>query len=131
MERVVFFSTKSGNTLRFVEKLGFEAVRIPYSVSIPMPVLDKPFVLVCPTYADGEGAGAVPKPVINFLNNEVNRGLLKGVVASGNRNFGDLYAAAGDIIARKCKVPLLHRFELMGTPEDVTHVRKKIEELKA
>jgi protein involved in ribonucleotide reduction len=35
---------------------------------------------------------------------------------------------AGDIIAAKCKVPHLYRFELMGTPEDVTRVQKGLEE---
>lgn len=94
-----------------------------------MPVLDKPYVMVCPTYADGDGKGAVPKQVIAFLNNEVNRHFIKGVVASGNRNFGEFYAAAGDIIAHKCNVPLLHRFELMGTPDDVMRIKEKIQNL--
>ena len=29
-----------------------------------------------------------------------------------------------DIIAAKCKVPYLYRYELMGTPEDTAAVRK-------
>jgi len=39
--------------------------------------------------------------------------LLRGVIASGNRNFGEAYGRAGDVIARKCGVPWLYRFELM------------------
>jgi len=34
---------------------------------------------------------------------------------------------AGDIIAAKCQVPHLYRFELMGTPEDVQRVNQGLE----
>ena len=44
--------------------------------------------------------------------------------SSRNTNFGEAYGIAGDIIAAKCHVPLLYRFELMGTPEDTTIVRE-------
>ena len=58
-----------------------------------------------------------------FLNNPANRAWIRGVVASGNTNFGTAYCAAGDIIAAKCRVPFLYRFELMGTREDTRKVR--------
>lgn len=38
------------------------------------------------------------------------------MIAAGNRNFGDGWGRAGDVIAQKCAVPYLYRFELMGTP---------------
>jgi protein involved in ribonucleotide reduction len=50
------------------------------------------------------------------------------VIGAGNTNFGDNYCMAGDIIAAKCKVPHLYRFELMGTPEDVNRVQQGLEE---
>jgi protein involved in ribonucleotide reduction len=65
----------------------------------------------------------VPKQVIAFLNNEHNRSLIHGVIAAGNNNFGAEFAYAGNVIARKCGVPYLYRFELMGTPDDVDAVR--------
>ena len=46
--------------------------------------------------------------------------------SSGNTNFGEAYAAAGPIISRKCHVPLMYRFELMGTREDVHAVREGV-----
>ena len=58
-----------------------------------------------------------------FLNDPANREWIRGVIASGNTNFGEAYCAAGDIIAAKCKVPYLYRYELMGTPEDTAAVR--------
>ena len=49
--------------------------------------------------------------------------LLRGVIAAGNTNFGAEFCYAGDVVSRKCGVPFLYRFELMGTVEDVEAVR--------
>jgi ribonucleoside-diphosphate reductase protein NrdI len=87
----------------------------------------RPFVLVVPTYGGTGGEGSVPKQVIRFLNNPQNRKLLRGVIGAGNTNFGDNYCMAADIIAAKCQVPHLYRFELMGTPEDVTRVNQGLD----
>lgn len=126
---IVYFSTQSGNTLNFVQRLGMKAARIPLSANDDPLKVDEPYVLICPTYADGEGKGAVPKQVIHFLNDETNRSHLKGVIASGNRNFGQFYAYAGDVIAKRCQVPFLYRFELRGLPEDIENVRKCVSSL--
>lgn len=121
---VVFFSSVSNNTARYVAKAaesgGFTATRLPL-VRTDAPVLaTAPFVLVTPTYGAGNGPGAVPKQVIAFLNVPQNRALLAGVVSTGNTNFGAGYCLAGQIIAAKCSVPHLHRTEILGTAEDVT-----------
>lgn len=92
-----------------------------------MPDPGRPFVLVCPTYADGEGRGAVPKQVIRFLNDPARRGLIRGIIAAGNRNFGATYALAGRVVAQKCNVPVLYRFELAGNDNDITRVRAGLE----
>lgn len=125
---IVYYSSASGNTQRFVERLEVDSIRLPINADEPMPILDQPYVLVCPTYADGEGRGAVPKSVIKVLNHAENRAHLKGVIASGNRNFGELFAQAGKIIAHKCKVPVLYRFELSGTQHDVQAVQQGLEQ---
>lgn len=120
---VVFYSSASGNTARFVARLNALATRIPISPKDEMPAARRPFVLICPTYADGEGRGAVPKQVIRFLNNPANRAQIRGAIAAGNRNFGATFALAGRIIAQKCNVPLLYSFELAGTETDIACVR--------
>ena len=126
---LVYFSSVSENTHRFVQKLDMAAIRIPLHGRIEV---DEPYVLVLPTYgggrrapnvADKTGGGYVPRQVIAFLNNEHNRALLRGVIAAGNTNFGAEFCYAGDVVARKCGVPYLYRFELMGTEEDVQAVR--------
>ncbi|MFT4161576.1 class Ib ribonucleoside-diphosphate reductase assembly flavoprotein NrdI [Shinella sp.] len=127
MGDLVYFSSRSENTRRFVEKLGVEALRLPLDAAREAPQADRPFVLVSPTYGGGGEKGAVPKPVIRFLNNPRNRSLIRGVIAAGNTNFGAGYAVAGNIISAKCAVPFLYRFELLGTDEDVDNVRQGLE----
>lgn len=120
---LVYYSSVSGNTARFVARLGLDALRIPISPADAIPEPDRPFVLICPSFADGQGRGAVPKQVIRFLNDPARRAGLRGVIASGNRNFGAHFACAGDVIAVKCNVPVLYRFELAGTDIDMARVR--------
>lgn len=127
MGGLVYFSSGSGNTARLVEKLGLPATRLPMSAAAEVPLVEAPFVLICPTYADGEGRGAVAKPVIAFLNVAANRALLRGVIASGNRNFGATFAMAGQVIATKCNVPVLYRFELAGTETDIARIRSGLD----
>ena len=128
MGSVVYFSSATGNTRRFVEKLGLPAARIPLlPKDEPLRVTDE-YVLIVPTYGGGPDTKAVPKQVIRFLNDEHNRGLCRGVIAAGNTNFGEAYGLAGNIIAKKLQVPYLYRFELFGTPDDVTAVREGLEQ---
>lgn len=120
---LVFFSSVSENTRRFVDRLDRPAVRIPLRPRVEgMIRVSRPFVLVVPTYGGGEQAGAVPKQVITFLNDPANRALLRGVITAGNTNFGEYYCLAGPIISRKCQVPELYRFELLGTDRDIDTV---------
>lgn len=129
--RVVYFSSVSENTHRFVQKLGVPATRIPLHGRIEV---GEPYVLILPTYGGGrvvpgaggpapDAGGYVPKQVIAFLNNAHNRSLIRGVIAAGNTNFGAEFCYAGNVVSRKCGVPFLYRFELMGTAEDVEAVR--------
>ncbi|MDR8018711.1 class Ib ribonucleoside-diphosphate reductase assembly flavoprotein NrdI [Nesterenkonia aerolata] len=129
--QLIYFSSASNNTHRFVTKLGLaddQAARLPLRTKDETLRATEPFVLILPTYGAAGGRGSVPKQVIKFLNVESNRALLRGVIGAGNTNFYDSYCIAGDIVARKCGVPHLYRFELMGTAEDVAVVTKGLEE---
>jgi len=124
---ITYFSSASGYTHRFVEKLGLPATRIPLRPRVDgMITISEPSVLIIPTYGAGPHTKAVPKQVIEFLNIEANRKLIWGVIGAGNTNFGDAYAIAGDIVSNKLQVPILYRFEIMGTPEDVEVVREGV-----
>jgi protein involved in ribonucleotide reduction len=124
---VVYFSSVSENTKRFVDKLEAQAVRIPIrSEEAAEFVHDRDSVLVLPTYGGGNDNSTVPKQVIKFLNNPENRKHIKAVIAGGNTNFGSHFGKAGDIVADKLGVPVLYRFEITGTPEDVVEVKERL-----
>ncbi|MCZ4559436.1 class Ib ribonucleoside-diphosphate reductase assembly flavoprotein NrdI [Rhodococcus sp. IEGM 1401] len=130
---LVYFSSASENTHRFVSKLDIPATRIPLRDPDGTFRVDTPYVLIVPTYGggvtySGRDTNYVPKRVIKFLNDKHNRSLIRAVIAAGNTNFGDSFCFAGDVISQKCAVPYLYRFELMGTPEDVVRVREGLED---
>jgi len=127
MSTLVYFSSSSENTHRFIARLGLPAVRIPLNERERIQV-DAPYILIVPSYGGGGTAGAVPRQVIRFLNDPHNRALIRGVIAAGNRSFGDAFCRAGDVIAQKCAVPYLYRFELMGTAQDIINVRTGVSE---
>lgn len=127
MADLVYFSSVSGNTHRFVSRLSKPAHRIPLYARDEALTVEHPFVLIVPTYGGGVSHTAVPKQVIAFLNDKNNRSLLRGVIAAGNTNFGEAYGLAGDVISRKCSVPTLYRFEVFGTPDDVEAVTEGLE----
>lgn len=120
---LVYFSSVSENTKRFVERLDRLAARIPLRPRQDGLIrIARPFVLVVLTYGGGAQSGAVPKQVISFLNDPANRSFIRGVITAGNTNFGEHYCLAGPIISTKCHVPELYRFELLGTQRDIDHV---------
>ncbi|RRD35266.1 class Ib ribonucleoside-diphosphate reductase assembly flavoprotein NrdI [Leucobacter sp. OH2974_COT-288] len=126
---LVYFSSVSENTKRFVERLELPSVRIPLRPRREgMIRVCNPYVLILPTYGGGEPAGAIPKQVAMFLNDRQNRSLLRGVITAGNTNFGEHYCLAGRIISQKCHVPELYRFELLGTSRDVQLVRAGLQD---
>ena len=120
---LVYFSSVTENTSRFIEKLDVPALRIPLKTAdAALFTVEEDFVLVTPTY----GQGRVPPQVVKFLNLEQNRVRCKGVIGSGNRNFYEDFAMAGNRVSAKLQVPVLYRFELAGTPEDVKETQERL-----
>jgi protein involved in ribonucleotide reduction len=129
MSRVIYFSSFTGNTHKFVGNLEVEAARIPLRASDPAVMADEPYILIVPAYGEGVDTKAVPKQVITFLKSEINQRMLRGVIAGGNRNFGKDFCLAGRQIARRFSVPLLHQFEISGLAEDVQAAQRHIKEM--
>ena len=130
MFEIVYFSSASENTKRFVEKLGIKASRIPlFTKEVENFEINSDSILVVPTYGGGEDKRAVPIQVIKFLNNPKNRKHIAGVIGLGNTNFGETFCIAGDIVSEKLQVPLLYRVEILGTPDDVIEVKERINKL--
>ncbi|MFC5528277.1 class Ib ribonucleoside-diphosphate reductase assembly flavoprotein NrdI [Cohnella yongneupensis] len=112
---LIAYDSRTGNVRRFVKKLGLPAVQIEADMK-----LDQPFILV--TYTTG--FGQAPDKVLSFLQS--NHPRMKGVVASGNRNWGEGFARSADKISALYAVPVLGKFELSGTQRDVEHFQQEV-----
>lgn len=117
---LVVYDSKTGNVKRFVKKLNMQAVSID-----EMPEVDEPYVLI--TYTTG--FGQVPPKVSNFL--QTNHKMLRGVSASGNRNWGAGFAKSADTIAQTYNVPVILKFELSGTNQDTLQFIERVQSIEA
>ncbi|TBL80456.1 class Ib ribonucleoside-diphosphate reductase assembly flavoprotein NrdI [Paenibacillus thalictri] len=117
---LIAYDSKTGNVRRFVEKLNMRMVQIEDKMTV-----DEPFVLI--TYTTG--FGQVPPKVMSFLQKNCNN--LIGVSASGNRNWGEGFARSADHIAKLYRVPVLSKFELSGTQQDVERFKQEVRSVAA
>jgi len=115
---LIAYASLTGQVSRFVKKLEMPLLRMEDGVTV-----NEPFVAV--TYTCG--FGEAPAEVIKFLDR--NRSQLRGVAASGNRNW-PLFAYAADIISSRYHVPILHKFELAGKPSDVQIFTERVKRLE-
>lgn len=114
--KVIYFSL-TGNCKRFVEmcKIPEEDVYDLWEID---GEVDFDYILVTPTI----GFGNVPEDVEKFL--EKNHTHLKGVVGSGNKNWGNRFAKASEKISDLYNVPLLMKIELHGNTKDLIKFKK-------
>ena len=106
---IVYWSSNSGGTKRVAEALATDTVELAgYDGT-------SPYVLLTPTYDQPRG-GFTPKPVQAFLEECAH--LMVGVAGSGNMNFGEHYCQAAIDISKQHNVPIVHRIDIMGTPDD-------------
>ncbi|MCI5775752.1 MAG: class Ib ribonucleoside-diphosphate reductase assembly flavoprotein NrdI [Aerococcus sp.] len=113
-----------GNTKRFVDKLDMPSLEITENNCFTE--VDEPYVIIIPTY-DIE----TTDPMNDFIETGDNQSLCRGVIGGGNRNFGkDVFCYTAQDISLDYDVPLLHRFEFMGSSNDVKKVKEIIEEIE-
>lgn len=120
--KIIYFSL-TGNCERFLKFCKLPEENILRMIDID--IVDFDYILVTPTI----GFGEVPKQVTEFL--EKNSSYARGVVASGNRNWGANFALAADIINRDYNIPVLMKIELLGNNSDIEKFRKIYEEMQS
>jgi protein involved in ribonucleotide reduction len=113
---MIVFASRTGNVRYIVDKLNLPSSEITEGL-----VISYPYLLI--TYTDG--LGEVPQRVTNFLEDENNQVNLKGIVVTGNVNFGEYFCKAGDLICRNFNVPIIRKIDLRGTQEDINEIRKQ------
>ncbi|GIW30768.1 MAG: protein NrdI [Meiothermus sp.] len=116
---LIVYASKTGHVARFVARLGQKSLRIQDG----RETIHEPCLLI--TYTTG--FGEVPGEVLAFV--ERNRPLIRGVAASGNRNWGANFARAADRLAERYGIPVIHKFELAGTPKDLEIIQEAIHAL--
>lgn len=112
---LIVYDSMTGNVQRFIDKLGMRNIKIYDGL-----VVNEPFVLVTYTFKFGE----IPDSVNKFLKN--NFKMLKGVASSGNRNWGHLFCRAAHTISDTYGIPLILKFELGGTKEDLEKFKQGV-----
>lgn len=148
ISKIAYFSSATNNTQRFVSKIvefsqesyprlykdgvkvdvpPIEAFKIPVSMSADSLIIQEPFVLITPTYGgtmpyDRKAKKMIPIQVQKFLGFDENRKNIRGVIGTGNINFGEDYARAANLISKKLNIPVLYKAELMGNSEDIEKI---------
>ena len=102
---MIVYASRTGNVRAIVQKLGLPAKELSQ-----VSIVDSPFLLF--TYTDG--LGSVPPSVATFMASY--HSLCKGIIVSGNRNFGHaFFGRAGDLLAERYQLPLVEKLDLRGT----------------
>lgn len=105
---MIVYASRTGNVRAIVQKLGLPAMDLTQINDV-----DSPFLLF--TYTDG--LGTIPPVVAQFM--QLHHGFCKGIIVSGNQNFGHaFFGRAGDLLASQYQLPLVQKLDLRGTAND-------------
>lgn len=110
---MIIYASRTGNVRYIVQKLGLPATDLA-----EVGEIETPYLLF--TYTDG--LGSVPPTVDQFMT--ANHDQCKGIIVSGNRNFGHaFFGRAGDILAAQYGIPLIEKVEMRGTPANYEAIK--------
>ena len=111
---MIAFASRTGNVSYIVSKLNLPNVEITEGL-----IMEEPFLLC--TYTDG--LGEVPAIVATFMKH--NHTYCKGIIVSGNSNFGhQIFGQAGDYLAKQYHIPLICKLDLRGYANDYERITK-------
>ncbi|MCI3197745.1 class Ib ribonucleoside-diphosphate reductase assembly flavoprotein NrdI [Bacillus sp. HU-1818] len=117
---IITYESKTGNVRRFVKalqrELDVEVVEVTDDT-----IIKQEFIHITYTI----GFGEVPERTLNFINKNKNK--IRGVAVSGNKVWGDNYGLAGDKLSAKFHTPLLLKFELSGTKQDLQKIIQEVQ----
>ena len=111
---MIAFASRTGTVSYIVSKLNLPNIEIKDGL-----IMSEPFLLC--TYTDG--LGDVPAVVAAFMKQ--NHTYCKGIVVSGNSNFGHhVFGLAGDQLAQQYRIPLVCKLDLRGFAHDYERIAK-------
>lgn len=109
----VVFDSLTGQTKRFAQNLGYPSVHIKLYEGKP----ESDIFLVTRNI----NFGSIPETTKAFLDQYKDR--VVGVAVSGNKNWGENFGRAGDLIEAQYGIPLILKFEGSGFKQDVAFVK--------
>lgn len=123
---MIVYASRTGNVRDIVSRLDKSITTMELDSNV---IVAKPYFLF--TYTDG--LGEVPQEVMDFLlSSEANRINLKGVIASGNTNFGEeKYCGSAIEISRWLSVPIIRKIDLRGNQEDIATINASYKKMIA
>lgn len=105
---MIAFASRTGNVRHIVSKLQLPSIEITQNL-----IVNEPFLVF--TYTDG--LGDVPQLVSNFM--EKNFKNCRGIIASGNSNFGHhVFCHSANKLSEKYQIPIVRKIELRGFQKD-------------
>lgn len=113
------YVTLTGNCRKFVKKckaVDGSITSLELSSENANQTYDRPFLLIVPTYVHDSKVSLAHQFLVR------NRSLCRGLIASGNRNFAQLYCFTAIDMSELYDVPMLYDFEFAGMPRDVDRV---------
>ncbi|MED1125428.1 class Ib ribonucleoside-diphosphate reductase assembly flavoprotein NrdI [Bacillus atrophaeus] len=117
---IITYESKTGNVRRFVKALQQELSIEAFEITDDT-IIKQDFIHITYTI----GFGEVPERTLNFINKNKNK--IRGVAVSGNKVWGDNYGLAGDKLSAKFHTPLLLKFELSGTKQDIQKITQEVQ----
>ena len=115
---MIVYASRTGNVHYICSQLNLPRIEIYEGLQVT-----EPYILV--TYTDG--FGQVPVIVQGFM--EKNASYCKGVIVSGNRNFGSNFARAGDVLQEQYSIPIIGKLDLRGQSQDYNEIAQAIEKM--
>lgn len=105
---MIVYASRTGNVRYIIDELGLPNIEITDDL-----IVTEPYLIF--TYTDG--LGDVPFRVEKFMKH--NHQHCKGVIASGNTNFGhSVFCKSADKISEQYNVPIIRKIELRGFQHD-------------
>lgn len=123
---IIYFDSLTGMVKNFSERLGYETRNVR---DLDLNNIPDDMFLITRSY----GFGKVPISTLEFLNDLLASNKLtnlKGVAVSGNKNWGNNFGKAGEIIEQDYGIPLILKFEGKGFEKDVELVKNYIDSLQ-
>lgn len=122
---MIVFASRTGNVRYIVRKLD-KSIPTMEIIEGAEQFISEPYLIF--TYTDG--LGEVPERVSKFLDIGDNAKYLKGVIASGNTNFGhNVFCFSADVISEKYNVPIINKIELRGYDKDIKIIEEAYEKI--